>query len=398
MRKAKRFNGFSESLPRFVAAGLAMAMINPAAAAELSLAWGAVPGAAGYRLHYGDTSASYARTISVGNATSYTLTGLEVGRQYCFAATAHDASGTVQSTFSNEVCATIPGTSLAPVASLDVTASSGQAPLTVTFTDTSRGDITASCWDFDVADGVGCVAGAGGGGGQAVHTYQNAGSYLAQLTVTGPGGSDSADVAITVAPPVGTDGGADGNAGDAAAGNPPPGFYRQGVDGLVVMEAEAFADNAAQPEHEWIEVSDPTGFAGDGAMLAWPDDGVRIDADYADSAPRLDFVVELAQGGTYYVWLRALATGDYNNSAHVGLDYAAVDTADRIEVAPVADWTWSNETKDNTWARLDVPAPGTYTVNVWMREAGLIIDRVLLTTDPNYVPAAEGPAATGSGQ
>jgi PKD repeat protein len=397
MRNTKRSSAIGERLPGLMSAGLAMAVINPAAAAELHLTWDPVPAAAGYKVHYGEARSNYTETVSVGNATSHTLTGLKDGREYCIAATAYDAGGSIESGFSNEVCTTIPGAASAPVASFDVTSASGQAPLTVTFTDTSAGDITGRCWDFDLSDGTACVDGGSAPGAQAVHTYRAAGNYIAQLTVTGVNGADSAQTEIRVTTPL-VDAGDGPDAADSGGdetGAAADGFYRQDSSGLVVMEAEAFADFAAQPEHEWIVVTDPPGYVGDGAMLAWPDDGKRIDADYAEASPRLDFIVDFRQTGTHYVWLRALATGDFNNSAHVGLDYAAVDTADQIEVAESGDWGWTNDTKDGAWATLQIPAPGTYTINVWMREAGLVVDRVLLTTDADYVPTGAGPEVTG---
>jgi PKD repeat protein len=69
-----------------------------------------------------------------------------------------------------------------PVASFTLSPSSGTRPLTVVFTDTSTGSITAWSWAF------------GDGGASAVrhptHTYTSAGAYTVTLTVTGPGGSD----------------------------------------------------------------------------------------------------------------------------------------------------------------------------------------------------------------
>jgi serine protease len=70
----------------------------------------------------------------------------------------------------------------APVAQFTGSPTSGCAPLAVTFTDQSTGDITSWSWTF------------GDGGTSAAqnpsHTYTSAGKYTVSLTVTGPGGSD----------------------------------------------------------------------------------------------------------------------------------------------------------------------------------------------------------------
>jgi hypothetical protein len=60
------------------------------------------PDLAGYKLHYGPASRSYDTVIDVGNQTTYTLTGLEVGETYYIAATAYNTSG-LESGYSNEV-------------------------------------------------------------------------------------------------------------------------------------------------------------------------------------------------------------------------------------------------------------------------------------------------------
>ena len=68
-----------------------------------------------------------------------------------------------------------------PTADFTALPDSGVAPLTVTFTNISSGDYTASLWDFD---GVTSTL------QSPTHTYATKGMYTVTLTVTGPGGSD----------------------------------------------------------------------------------------------------------------------------------------------------------------------------------------------------------------
>jgi hypothetical protein len=72
-------------------------------AADVSLAWDAsvTPEVTGYKVYYGNSSGVYGTPITIGNQTSYTVTGLTAGTYY-FAVTAFDASGN-ESDFSNEV-------------------------------------------------------------------------------------------------------------------------------------------------------------------------------------------------------------------------------------------------------------------------------------------------------
>jgi len=47
---------------------------------------------------------------------------------------------------------------------------------------------------------------------------------------------------------------------------------------------------------------------------------------------------------------------------------------------------------DSAVATFNVSQTGIQTLNAWMREDGLTIDKIVLTTDPNFVPTGFGPA------
>ena len=82
--------------------------------------------------------------------------------------------------------------SSAPQADFDADPATGAAPLAVQFTDRSGGDIDTWSWNFGDGDTSGDQ--------NPSHTYQDSGSYTVALTVTGPGGSDSKSMTITVNP------------------------------------------------------------------------------------------------------------------------------------------------------------------------------------------------------
>ena len=81
---------------------------------------------AGYDVHYGTSSGNYTSTVSVGNVTSYSFTGLPSGTYY-FAATAYDSAGN-QSAYSNEISETV----------------TSQYTLTVADSGTGSGTVTSS--------------------------------------------------------------------------------------------------------------------------------------------------------------------------------------------------------------------------------------------------------------
>jgi hypothetical protein len=76
---------------------------SQAMAADVSLAWDASisPDITQYNVYIGNTSGVYGTPITIGNQTTYTVTGLTSGTYY-FAVTALDADGN-ESDFSNEV-------------------------------------------------------------------------------------------------------------------------------------------------------------------------------------------------------------------------------------------------------------------------------------------------------
>ena len=165
--------------------GLSLLLLLVAAravAAGVNLAWDPVlsPPATGYKIYYGPSVGNYPSQIDVGNATTYTVTGLTEGATYHFVVTAY-APGYTDSGFSNDAGTTVPYSP--PVAQFTGSPTSGTAPLTVNFSSTSSGSITSYAWTF-------------GDGGTSTtaspsHVYAAAGTYTVALTVTGPGGSNT---------------------------------------------------------------------------------------------------------------------------------------------------------------------------------------------------------------
>ncbi len=91
----------------------------------------------------------------------------------------------------------------------------------------------------------------------------------------------------------------------------------------------------------------------------------------------------------YYVWLRGIGKSSNDDSAHVGLNYRADKRAARISNF-FSSMDWSNTTMSGARARIYVPSAGTHVLNVWMREDGFILDKILLTTDASRVPDGSG--------
>lgn len=146
------------------------------------------------------TIVSYAWTFGDGGTAS----GITSSRIYSSAGTYtarltitddEGATSTITRTIQVSAAAVVPGND-APTASFTATPTSGDAPLAVSFDATgssdSDGAIISSVWNF----GDGATA----SGVTSSHTYNGAGTYLAQLTVTdNDGAKDTATRTIQVA-------------------------------------------------------------------------------------------------------------------------------------------------------------------------------------------------------
>ena len=163
-------------------------------------------------------------------------------------------------------------------------------------------------------------------------------------------------------------------------------------DGLLVIEAEAFQDQATANGQQWVLNQDVKGYAGDGAVVAIPDQGRVYEGRDIGESPELTYLADFKEAGIYYVWIRVWSSGGRSNSVHFGLNGDLPSTGDRIEVSRFREWTWTRAIRGRRGeARVVVEEPGMHSLHLWMREDGLLVDRILLTRDPDYSPEGVGP-------
>ena len=164
--------------------------------------------------------------------------------------------------------------------------------------------------------------------------------------------------------------------------------------GLVVLEAEFHDTITDTSTHQWVP-GNPADTGNVVAMVTTPDNNT-LKKNSSDS-PSIGYFAYFDRPGTWYLWVRGW--GDTvnneggNDSVHAGLNGTLTSSADKIDHFP-SGWNWSSSTRDNVRATINIPHTGINTVNLWMREDGLIIDKILLTTDPFYMPEGSGPAHT----
>ena len=173
---------------------------------------------------------------------------------------------------------------------------------------------------------------------------------------------------------------------------PPPSAPSRQV---LALEAEQYLSNVGVGGHNWTPVA-VSGSSGGTSLQALPNTGQNNNTGYLTRSPRLDYAVNFPAAGTYYVWVRGRGETGPDDSLHVGLNGQPTVTADRITGFD-SSWRWSNDTMDNQRATIVVSNAGKQVLNIWMREDGTVIDKIMLTTDGSAEPAdfgSLGPAVT----
>jgi RHS repeat-associated protein len=161
----------------------------------------------------------------------------------------------------------------------------------------------------------------------------------------------------------------------------PAGAYLES-SGLVVIEAEN-GQVISGTTHAWLTTTTQSGYTGTAYLQALPDVDALYQTNEITARARAEFSVNFTSPGTYTVWLRGYASSAAGDSAYVKLDD---DVVNITGFAPNT-WDWAGQPES-----LVVEAAGLYTVNLVMREDGLRVDRLLLTTDTNFIPSDFGPA------
>ena len=163
----------------------------------------------GQSVSFVDTSTGTVETRSWTLGDGTTATTATVVKSYSSTGTMAVTLTVTGASVTSSASKTINVTAAEPLAAFSATPRSGEAPLSVQFTDASAG--TVSTWSWSFGDGSTSTV------RSPSHTYSNAGTYTVSLTVTGPGGSNTTtqNDYVTVSASLGGDG--TGTAGLVAA-------------------------------------------------------------------------------------------------------------------------------------------------------------------------------------
>jgi hypothetical protein len=106
-------------------------------------------------------------------------------------------------------------------------------------------------------------------------------------------------------------------------------------------------------------------------------------------APKIDYCLEVTHTNEYWIWLEFDPPDGRSDSIYIGMDDVLLDVGARgVQGYKTGGGAWWRNTGDNG-DRISVALePGTNCLNVWVREDGVVIRNIQMTTDPNYTPEA----------
>ncbi len=176
-------------------------------------------------------------------------------------------------------------------------------------------------------------------------------------------------------------------------------------DGMVVIEAENFyisTVDVIEPLYRWVTGSSGEVVTEPGADFGTAGNDFSGDYIHANVRPRTDrgnpnddflaelsYRIEFTTEGTYFLWVHENDTaGGQSNTTHTNFDSRERPGTQLIGSGePV--WLWDNGKGDDI-VSYDLTA-GVHQYFIWVQETGIALDKIILTTDENFVPSGLGP-------
>ncbi len=225
-------------------------------------------------------------------------------------------------------------------------------------------------------------------------------SYVPQGAVssaTGTVASNNSNTGSNSANVISTNNGATSSTTTATTTTSAPATLSE-VNGLITIEAENFDSKTGSNPHHWVNGTYANASGGK-SMISTPNNGKLW--SNSTGSPKLSYKVNFAASGIYHLWIRGWGDENSNgiggnDSVHAGLNGLISSTADKIDGFPTG-WHWSNRTRDGVSAKITVPSAGVHTFNLWMREDGFAVDKIVLTKKATYKPDGVNVAATAIG-
>ncbi|MFH0953476.1 MAG: RHS repeat-associated core domain-containing protein [Verrucomicrobiota bacterium] len=151
---------------------------------------------------------------------------------------------------------------------------------------------------------------------------------------------------------------------------------------LISVEGEHYDSMIPRSQHYWSNVlTSATDTSGGAYSEAGPNNGANINTGIETTAPELVYNILCTEAGVHRLWIRGSGTNSGANSCHAGLD-GSVDFV-YVDFASDGTWDWQRDQESGQDNVVTLEEPGAHTINVWMREDGFKLDKLVLTTSTN---------------
>jgi hypothetical protein len=396
---------------------LILLLVVPAAAraASVTLAWDPVNTAQVTYclfLRTANQTYDYSNPAWQGDVAQCTLNQLDDGQTYY--AVVRALIGSEQSGDSNEVTFTTAPAAInhSPVANAggDLAVSAG-ATVTLDGSGSHDPDGDIITYEWTQASGQAVML-TGDNNAKASFTAPEVGSSAIQtfqLNVTDDQGVSSVDTCqVTIVPVLPTDSDNDGlsDTDETTIYHTDPTKADSDGDGINDGDEIASGTDPMVPEQEvtngkiWLEAEDgdfslPMQIDGDAdaseEAYLWAPQGSGNQTTPSSSAGAIQYTFSVDISGTYRIWARVMAPSSNDDSFFVSMDGSAYKIWD---TARSTSWIWDLVNARNGADPLEFQlSAGTHTLTIMQREDGTKLDRILITSDAQYVPQGQGDAA-----
>lgn len=175
--------------------------------------------------------------------------------------------------------------------------------------------------------------------------------------------------------------------------------HRYSTEDVVEQRPERFP--TTMPIHGTVELNltrNGGEVAGEGVFIgsSWAIDenGSLVSTPNADvgsndlaGAPKIEYCLEATHANEFWIWLQFDPPDGRSDSIYLGVNDVLLDLGPRgVQGYKTGGGPWWRNTGDNG-ERISVELePGISCLNLWVREDGVVIRNIQMTTDPNYSP------------
>jgi hypothetical protein len=183
--------------------------------------------------------------------------------------------------------------------------------------------------------------------------------------------------------------------------------FAQRADGYVIIEAEHSTRNTpAADADEWVLRNVTTGFSGTGYVVVPNGRGGGTVSDTVGTGALLEFDIRFTQTGIHTVWIRGWnenhtdsSTAGTDDSVYVGFDGSLVGTGNDASLSgfPYTGWSWRSDRQSGADpVIIDVATPDLHVLNLWHREDGTLIDKIIIEPGNRGSGTTAPPPATAN--